>query len=394
MGRGVLVVALALLFALPAAASQHPVTRATTARDGTVVIGGKPQFLVGAGWPTPAVVPRALTLGIEFLQANGPGATQLAISRAVGTKGWILPDYTVRHVQAHYRNAIGYALPDEPDGNNLLPVTADPHRGPRVPYTLRAARTGKLIVQTITSHFMKERPRFDGIDDADYLGYIRNADVVLTAIYPFAHGCVDAGISLSMVYDAMVELKALAPDKAVGEWIETGPIEGYCGASPVTPEEARAEAWAAVAGGAQSLFWFTHTFLKGYWDDFDVSSEMGTAMATTNAELEKYSKIVLAHRDARVISDPGDPVKVGLRTIGPLRYLIAVNLSDTPADLGASSWWTALNALPGLSAQGVSELMTGWTGQVVGGRFADTIPGFGVRIYSWLSQQSIGGRGL
>jgi hypothetical protein len=110
--------------------------------------------------------------------------------------------------------------------------------------------------------------------------------------------------------------------------------------------------------------------------------------------LEKYSKIVLAHSDARVISDPGDPVKVGLRTIGPLRYLIAVNLSGTPADLGASSWWTALNALPGLTAQGVSELMTGWTGQVVGGRFADTIPGFGVRIYSWLSQQSIGGRGL
>src|SRR3954451_1201953 len=119
MVKGVVVVALALVFALPAAGSTHPIPRATTARDGTVLIRGKPQFLIGAGWPTPAVIPRALTLGIDFLQENGPGATQLAISRAVGAKGWILPEYTVRHLQAHYRNAIGYALPDEPDGNGL-----------------------------------------------------------------------------------------------------------------------------------------------------------------------------------------------------------------------------------------------------------------------------------
>jgi len=391
MGRGVVVVALALLFALPADASHHPVTRATTARDGTVLIGGKAQFLVGAGWPTPASIPRALTLGIDFLQENGPGATQLSISRAVGTNGWILPEYTVRHVQAHYRNTIGYSLPDEPDGNGLLPATADPARGTRLPNTLRAAKTGKLIVQTITSHFMKERPKFDGIGDAEYLGYIRNADVVLTDIYPFAHGCVEAGISLSMVYDAMVELKALAPARAVGEWIETGPIEGYCGSSPVTPAEARAEAWASVAGGAQAVFWFTHSFSKGYWDEFDVSAEMGEAIAATNAELAKYSKIVLGHREARVISDPADPVKVGLRATGGIDYLVAVNLSGAPADLAASSWW---GSLPGLSSQGVDELTTGWSGQAAGGRFPDTIPPFAVRIYNWVPQQSIDGRGL
>ena len=391
MGRAVVVLALALVFALPAAASHHPITRATTARDGTVLIGGKAQLLIGAGWPTPAVIPRALTLGIDFLQENGPGATQLAISKAVGTKGWILPEYTVRHLQAHYRNAIGYALPDEPDGNGLLPATADPDRGTRLPFTLRAGRTGVLIVQTITSHFMKARPKFDGIGDAEYLGYIRNADVVLTAVYPYAHGCADSGLSLSMVYDSMVELKALAPGKAVGEWIETGPIEGYCGLDPVTPEEARAEAWAAVAGGAQALFWFTHTFTKGYWDDFDVSASMGTAMASTNAELAKYSKIVLGRRDARVVSAPDDPVKAGVRTIGGRVYLIAVNLSGATGDLAASSWWSTL---PGLTSQGVDELTTGWSGQASGGRFADSIPPFGLRIYSWVPQQVIKGRGL
>jgi hypothetical protein len=391
MGRGVAVVAVALLVALPADAARPQLPRATTARDGTILIGGKPQFLIGVGWPTPAMIPRALSLGIGILQSNGPGATQLAISQAVGSKGFVIPDYALKHLQAHYRNAIGYSLPDEPDGNGLLPATADPDRGERLPYTERARKTGVLITQTITSHFMSSRPKFDGIGDAEYHGYIQNADVVLTAVYPFAHGCVDPGLSLSTVYDAMVELKRLAPTKAVGEWIETGPIEGYCGLDPVTPEEARAEAWAAVAGGAQTLFWFTHTFTKGYWDDFDVSPEMAAAMAATDAELVQNTKIALGWRDPNLLSAPEDPVKIGLRSVGGHFYLIAVNLSGQPADLAANSWWSRL---PGLSTQGVDELLTGWSTRAAGGRFADTLPPFGVRVYTWLPQKLVSGHGL
>ena len=391
MGRGVAVVALALLVALPAAASTPRIPRATTARNGTVLIAGKPQFLIGVGWPTPAKIPRALSLGIDLLQSNGPGATQKAISQAVGSKGFVLPDYAHKHLQAHYQNAIGYSLPDEPDGNGLLPATADPDRGPRLPFTVRAAKTGRLITQTITSRFMSGQPKIAGITDADYRGYIDNADVVLTAVYPFAHGCVDGGLSLSMVYDAIVELKRLAPAKAVGEWIETGPIEGYCGPDPVTPAQARAEAWASVAAGAQTLFWFTHSFGKGYWDDFDVSWEMAMVIAATNAELEKHATIVLGWRDPNALSAPGDPVKIGLRSIRGRFYLIAVNLSPTDADLTAASWWPRV---PGLSSQGVDELMTGWRGTIGGGRFADTIPPWGVRIYSWVPQKTISGAGL
>ena len=92
-----------------------------------------------------------------------------------------------------------------------------------------------------------------------------------------------------------------------------------------------------------------------------------------------------------MISDPADPVKVGLRTTGGIDYLIAVNLSGAPTDLAASSWW---GSLPGLTSQGVDELTSGWSGQASGGRFSDTIPPFAVRIYRWLPQQSIDGRGL
>ncbi len=394
MPRGVAAVLTALVVALPAAfaaAAPQRAPRATTAPDGTILVDGVPQFLIGAGWPTPAAVPRALTLGIGILQGNGPGATQLSISQAVGSRGFVVPHYTLKQLHAHYRNAIGYFLPDEPDGNGILPASADPDAGARVPYTRRAAKTGVLIMQTLTSHFMSSMPKWPGIGDAEYRAYIRNADVVLTAVYPFAHGCADPSLSLSMVYDAMVELKTLAPAKAAGEWIETGPIEGYCGDAPVTPEEARAEAWAAVAGGAQTLFWFTHTFTKGYWDDFDVTPEMAAAMASTNAELVRYARIVLGRRDPTVVSAPAEPLKVGLRSVDGRLYLIVVNLSAEPAELASAGWWSKL---PGLTYQAVDELTTGSTIDADGGRFAGTIPALGLRVFSWLPQKPIGGRGL
>jgi hypothetical protein len=398
MGRGVRVGVVALAVALTGAASSREaplLPRATTAGDGTVRIGGVPQFLIGVGWPTPAQVQRALTLGIGILQGTGPGATQLAISQAVGSKGWIAPDYSLKQLHAHYRNAIGYSLPDEPDGNGLLPATADPDAGRRVPFTERASKTGVLIMQTLTAHFMPSMPKWAGIGDAEYRAYMANADLILTAIYPFAHGCVDASLSMSMVYDSMVQLKRLAPSKAAGEWIETGPIEGYCGPDPVSSPAARAEAWAAVSGGAQALFWFTHSFSKGWWDDFDVSWEMGESIATTNSELQRFSRIILGRRDPNVISTSDDPIKVGLRFVGGRYYLVAVNLSSEPIDLGqdlaAGAWWPRLT---GLTYQSVDELTTGWSGSAWAGRFTDTIAGYGVRIYSWLPQKLVAGRGL
>jgi len=57
----------------------------------------------------------------------------------------------------------------------------------------------------------------------------------------------------------------------------------------------------------------------------------------------------------------------------------------------AAAWWPKL---PGLTYQGVDELTTGWSGSAWAGRFANTIPGYGVRIYSWLPQKLVAGRGL
>ena len=117
MGRGVAVVVVALLVALPAGAARPRLPRATTARDGTILIGGKPQFLIGAGWPTPGVIERELALGIGILQSNGPGATQLAISQTVGAKGFVprlfqivvVRDGKVAEIQDYGRREEAYA---------------------------------------------------------------------------------------------------------------------------------------------------------------------------------------------------------------------------------------------------------------------------------------------
>ena len=389
MRRGVIVAAalVAGLLAAPAAyeaPAGKKLPRASIAPDGTVRLDGRPRFLIGAGWPTTEAVPRALTLGIDLLQGNGPGATQLAISRAVGSKGWVVPHYTRKQLHSHYPNAIGYSLPDEPDGKGLLPPVADSALGPRLPPTQRAAKTGVLIMQTLTSHFMSSRSKPAGIGMAEYRQYAMNADVVLTDVYPLAHGCVDPGVTMSMVYDAMIELKQLAPSRAVGQWIETGPIEGYCGLDPVDPAVARAEAWAAVAGGAQALFWFTHTFTKGYWDDFDMSAGMAAAIERTNEELVRFTAIILGRRVPGVVSAPADPIKVGVRIAAGRVFLIAVNLSGANVqlakDAAAEQWWATL---PRLLDQRVVEHTTGRLTDAVAGRFDDTIPPWGLRIYSW-----------
>jgi hypothetical protein len=231
---------------------------------------------------------------------------------------------------------------------------------------------------------MSSRSKPPGIGEVEYRQYAMNADVVLTDVYPLAHGCVDPGVTLSMVYDAMVELKQLAPSRAVGEWIETGPIEGYCGLDPVDPAVSRAEAWAAVAGGAQALFWFTHTFTRGYWDDFDVSTAMAAAIEQTNGELVRFTSIVLGRRVPGVVSAPTDPIKVGVRLAAGRAFLIAVNLSGADVELAkdaaAAQWWPAL---PRLLDQRVVEHTTGRLTDAAAGRFDDTIPAWGLRIYSW-----------
>lgn len=361
-----------------------------TAERGAITINGQPTFLIGAGWLSAENVPEALGLGIKVFQSNNPYSSQESIAAVVGDQGFVVPDYSPENLAAGFSNTLGYSLPDEADGHNILPPSIDQDPKKRyLPRTKRVAETGKLIFQTITAHYLTGQAKFDGIDMQTYQAYAANADVLLTDVYPKAHSCEVPGLNvLSTVYDAMVQFKQLAGEKPVGEWIETGPITGVCGIDPVSPVTARAEAWAAVAGGATSIFWFTHTWAEGSWSQFDVTEEMAASIKNTNEEFEKYSKILLAPQTAGVISTPNDPIKVGVRTFNGRPYLIAVNLSDTEVSLASDYYARWQTRLPGISGQTISEITSGRAVQAKNSKFDDTFQPLDVHIYSWKLQPS------
>jgi hypothetical protein len=64
-------------------------------------------------------------------------------------------------------------------------------------------------------------------------------------------------------------------------------------------------------------------------------------------------------------------------------------------DAVAADTWQP--ALPGLTVQPVTEVTTGTVLAASGGRIADTIPAWGLRIYSWVPRVvsgSAGGRSI
>jgi hypothetical protein len=362
----------------PIGAPQH---RVTISNSGAVV-DGRPTLLLGVGWISPESVPRALGLKMNTFISRRPGRSEVELSSFVGRRGFVVPDFTARWLTAVRRlpNRIGYLFEDEPDGRDVVPA--------ELPATRGAAQTGSPIFLTLTPKFLNGLPKPPGISAADYAAYVARADVILTDPYPLAHGCADASVaSLSIVYDSVVGLAELVHGsrKAVGEWIETGPIEGYCGPAPVAPPVARAEAWAAVAGGAKAILWFTHSWTRGYEDEFDVSADMGNAIRTTNEELSRFAPILLSPRAREIGSSADDPVKVGLYRFGGRAFLVAVNLSEKTVtlslDAAASQW---MSRLPGLQGQPLSELLSGRVLTAAGnGSFDDTIEPFAPRVYAW-----------
>jgi hypothetical protein len=345
---------------------------------GAVAVDGRPTFLIGAGWLSPESVPRALALGVNTFVSRRPGRREIELVRAVGHRGFVVPDFAATGPHdslPQFFDAIGWALEDEPDGNAVPPAD--------LPDPGAVAQLGKAIFLTLSPAFL--RP---GVPAGSYAPYLARADVVLTDPYPLAHGCADPAVaSLRADYDAALALGALAAGrpKAIGEWIETGPIEGYCGPSPVAPEQASAEAWAAVAGGAKVIAWFTHSWRSGVEDELDLTPAMAAAIAATDAELQRFAPVLLSARRAGIDSQPDDPIKVGLFVRGGRVYLLAVNVSAAAVSLAddqAAADWRA--RLPGLAGQSVAELTTGASAGATEAGLDDTLPPFGHRLYTWV----------
>lgn len=213
----------------------------------------------------------------------------------------------------------GWYLPDEPDALGLTASELPP-----------AAAPGKLRFVNFSQHFYSGQAVIrPGYDKSEYTRLAAAADVVGFDLYPIVKFC--GRVPLLDVYRAQRELATVyAPGKPTFQWIETGSMTGECPTITITPAMANAEAWLAVAGGADGIGWFTSGWTPDGWNRWDVSPAMLAELAATDAQLTALAPVLLAPVGT-VATPAGSTVAASSRTVGGTVYVIAVNASAAPA---------------------------------------------------------------
>jgi len=230
----------------------------------------------------------------------------------------------VRALSDDYGSAgdAGWYLPDEPD------ATLEGAAG--LPQLPPASQTGRLRVVNLSEHFYSgQAPIRDGYNRAEYRHLASFGDLVGFDLYPIVKFC--GRISLLDVYRAQRELRTLyAPGQPTFQWIETGAMTGECPTVEVTPAIARAEAWLAVAGGANGIGWFTSGWdATTGWDRWAVSDAMQQQIAATDAQLHQLAP-VLTTPPGDIVLPWNGTVAASTRAYDGQLWVIAVNGAATP----------------------------------------------------------------
>lgn len=313
-----------------------------------LLVDGEPFFPVLAWTQCPKDVEANVALGVNvFLGTCQWVPYEHILETAAGRAYVLLPIATRGRFTGP--GLLGWHQPDEADGFGVLPhQLADP---------LPSARTGRTTFFTLSPHFPREAlPVSETVTKALYPRYVAKAEVVGFDFYPLAKYCATDWRVLARVHGYQRQLNALAPGKPTYQWIETTAMEGECaGKAPgPTPAHVRAEAWLAIAGGANGLGFFTWTFPTGTSRSFDVAPEVRAAVAAVTRDVRALQPALLGEH-VEVGMDEGNPVKAGARRLGGATYVIAVNASsDTVrtrvripgADRGTVAVWKEGRALP------------------------------------------------
>lgn len=211
----------------------------------------------------------------------------------------------------------GWYLPDEPDAT-LAGAAGLPQLPP-------ASETGRLRVVNLSEHFFSgQAPIRPGYDRAEYRHLASFGDLVGFDLYPVVKFC--GRVPLLDVFRAQRELRTLyAVGKPTFQWIETGPMTGECPTLEVTPAIAKAEAWLAVAGGANGIGWFTSAWTAATgWNRWAVDDAMQAEMASVDAELHALAPVLTTPPGDVVVPWDGS-VAASARTYDGKLWVIAVN---------------------------------------------------------------------
>jgi hypothetical protein len=184
-------------------------------------------------------------------------------------------------------------------------------------------------VVNLSEHFAGEQALIrPGYDRAEYAHLASFADLVGFDLYPIVKFC--GRVPLLDVYRDQRELRTVyAVGKPTFQWIETGSMTGECPTLAVTPAIANAEAWLAIAGGANGIGWFTSAWTDAGWNRWDVSPAMQAQITTVDAQLHALAP-VLTTPPGDVVVPWNGTVAASTRTYDGELWVIAVNGGAQP----------------------------------------------------------------
>jgi hypothetical protein len=294
-------------FVLTTPALFAPVHASTA--NGAVLLDGQPSFPKLVWNQCPDAVSGNLAVGIDFFMGNGCGSSAQLATWLSGS-AYAIGD--AKETASARAGALGTFLPDEWDTH--------------LPNDFTAADAARLIPPspgsgprflTLTNHFYSHAaplPQGRGM----YPALVATSDVLGFDLYPLQNWC--RFDSFGDVFDAQLDLVALARGKPTFQWIEARQMDCSGADLDPTPETLRAEAWLSIAGGAHAIGYFPNNW----------SPAVGAEIAEVNHEISTLAPALVEPAIAASAS-LGSTVKVGARDHNGAVYVIVVNASRNAA---------------------------------------------------------------
>lgn len=348
-----------LVLAAQAWGSTAPNARAAV-RQGVITVGGRTLFPVMLlDQCGTAAAAHAASLGVNvILNASCDASPHRQLSSLSRRQLGILP---IGGRAVRGTKLLGWTYPDEPDNNGWTPGAL------ARAYSFRQGTPdGLLSFLTTTAAFYTDTDK--RVATARIAGFAHLADVPGFDLYPLNH----CRSSVVEVYDAQRRFARLADGKPTFQWIETGAIQpGYCGGITITPAQVTAEAWLAVAGGARGIGFFTHTWTPAH-SEFSVAPAVQQAIRQFAVSAAAIRPGLTGTTTDATVDTPA--MRVLARVGGGRTYVIVINT--------LSSVVPATVTVPRLGNGKLQVLGPGRTIPVYRGKFHDTFPPLGVRVYA------------
>ncbi len=359
-----------------------------------ILVDGEPFLPIMQWLQSSSRIEAQKDLGINtFVGNGGQNSSQDYLDECAAQGVWGVMSPGDMSVSSH-ESLLGWIFGDEPDleSNQVEPadVLAEYQ-------TIKAADPNHLTFLTVTGRFYSEfdaPPWMNGSRDR-YYDYAQATDVIGFDIYPIYGWCRPDW--LHMAGAAQEELVSIyAPAKPTYQWIECARTSSqWCELDErgeddgPYPEEVRNEVWQAIAHGATSIGYFTHSWECPGYTQFCLTTEQETELTRTNGQLTALTAQILSPRyneQVTVMTSPDAQIDWIAKEIQGQVYLFTVNVDRATTE--------ATFTVPGMVADSaVTVVDEARTVPATGESFSDSFEPLGVHIYAIDRVSAAGGGG-